>query len=65
MREGCVSGALLRFRFKRPLEPAHVLPGRTITVFECEFSRRTHMINCRRVQERDVLQASAPVRSDV
>ena len=59
------SGALLRFRFESPLETAHLPPGRTIHVLQCEFSRRTHMINCRRVQECDVLQTASPVRSDL
>jgi hypothetical protein len=51
------SGAMLRFRFERPLDLKHVSPGRSITVLECEFSRLTHTVNCRRVQESDVLQA--------
>jgi hypothetical protein len=56
------SDALLCFRFERSLDLEHVLRGRTIHVLECEFSRRTHMINCRRVQECDVLQHVPSVR---
>ncbi len=49
------TNALLRFRFERPLDLAHLQPGREITVLECEFSRLTHTVNCRRVLESDVL----------
>jgi hypothetical protein len=49
------SNALLRFRFKQPINLAAVRPGRQITLLEYEFSRITHAINCRRVQELDIL----------
>jgi hypothetical protein len=51
------SNALLRFRFERPLNLAHVQPGREITVLECEFSSLTHTVNCRRVLQSEVLLA--------
>jgi hypothetical protein len=56
------SNALLRFRFERPLNLEYVLPGREINVLECEFSRLTHTINCRRVLECEVMETSQPVR---
>jgi hypothetical protein len=56
------SNALLRFRFKLPLNLAFVRPGRLITLLEYEFSRITHVINCRRVQELDMLQTESVAR---
>jgi hypothetical protein len=56
------SNALLRFRFERPLNLAFVRPGREITLLEYEFSRITHIVNCRRVQEWGVLQTEQVVR---
>ena len=57
------SNALLRFRFELPLNLAQVHAGREITVLECEFSRLTHTVNCRRVLESDIMlteQAKRP-----
>jgi hypothetical protein len=56
------SNALLRFRFERPLNLAHVQPGRELTVLECEFSSLTHTVNCRRVLESEVLLAAPAAR---
>lgn len=56
------SNALLRFRFERPLNVANALPGRQITVLECEFSRLTHIINCRRVEEEELLLVAPSAR---
>ena len=56
------SSALLRFRFKHPLNLAFVQPGREITLLEYEFSRITHVINCIRMKEFDVLQTDRSVR---
>lgn len=51
------TNALLRFRFERPLNLEKNGPGREITVLECEFSTLTHLVNCRRVLETDVMCA--------
>ena len=56
------SNALLRFRFERPLNLAFVRPGREFTVLQCEFSRLTHTVNCRRVLECEVLQTEHAAR---
>lgn len=50
------TNALLRFRFEHPLNIEKLEPGREITVLECEFSTLTHLINCRRVLDTDVMQ---------
>jgi hypothetical protein len=56
------SNALLRFRFKQPLNLAFVRPGREMTLLEYEFSRITHVINCRRVKEFEALQTEHAAR---
>lgn len=56
------SNALLRFRFERPLNAEYARPGREITVLECEFSRLTHTINCRRVEAEELLLVAPPAR---
>jgi len=56
------SNALLRFRFERPLNIEYARPGREITVLECEFSRLTHTINCRRVAQDELLLVAPPAR---
>ena len=59
------TNALLRFRFERPLNLAFVRPGREITVLECEFSRLTHTVNCRRVQEWGVMNTEHAKRPSI
>lgn len=59
------SNALLRFRFERPLNLAFVRPGREMTLTDYEFSRITHIINCRRVRERDALQTEHVTRPHI
>ena len=56
------SNALLRFRFERPLNLEYVQPGLEISVLQCEFSRLTHVINCRRVLETHVMCEKKPSR---
>lgn len=56
------SNALLRFRFERPLNLDYVQPGLEISVLQCEFSRLTHLINCRRVLETQVMCDKTPSR---
>lgn len=56
------SNALLRFRFEQPLNLEYVQPGLEISVLQCEFSLLTHMINCRRVLETQVMCEVPPSR---
>jgi hypothetical protein len=59
------SNALLRFRFKRPLNLAFVRPGREMTLLEYHFSRSTHVINCQRVRECEALQSEHAARPKI
>ncbi len=56
------SNALLRFRFERPLDLDYVIPGRDLTILAYEFSRLTHVVNCRVVLEANVMQQKTPGR---
>jgi len=52
----CDSNALLRFRFKFPLNVSKVKPGLEIEVLECEFSNTTKLINCCSIHDNSIMQ---------
>jgi hypothetical protein len=52
----CGSNAMLRFRFKHPLNLLKVQSGLEIEVLDCEFSNTTKLINCNAIHDNSIIQ---------
>jgi len=52
----CGSNALLRFRFKYPLNLLKVKSGLEIEVLDYEFSNTTKLINCVSIRDNSIMQ---------